>query len=201
MIHALILAAGASQRMGTQKLLLPYDGVPLLRRVYRQLYEAGMVHSHVVTGHDHETLQELIDDDTVSFTRNTDYEQGMLSSIRCGLKALPENCSGALIALGDHPQIHVPVIQDLLEASWTEVDKIIAPIHDGRRGHPLIIPRRCWQDLYTRYDDMGLRGLLREESDNIFTIDAPSSIHEDMDTPEDYQRALEKLNAEGSDAQ
>lgn len=190
MIPALILAAGASRRMGTQKLLLPWNGVPVLCHIALQLEQAGVNPIHVVSGHDHEKLQQALEGLSITFTRNADYESGMLSSVRCGIQALPPTAQQVLIALGDHPQLDVAVVQALLQTAAAHPEAIVVPMHEGRKGHPIVLPRRYWSQLMDSYDDVGLRGLLRDEADSIIGIGAPASIREDLDTPEDYERAL-----------
>jgi molybdenum cofactor cytidylyltransferase len=118
----------------------------------------------------------------------------MLSSVRCGLRALPPDCEAVLIALGDQPSITADLVARIVHAFYASGRGIIVPVHGGKRGHPLLFSARYSQEVLTRYDDLGLRGLLRAHPEDVFELPADSaSVLSDMDYPEDYQREQDRL--------
>ena len=200
MISAIVLAAGRSSRMGLQKLLLPFAGKTVITHIVDQLLASVIDKVYVVVGHEPERMAEQLSDRPVSIVTNPNYDSGMLSSIRCGFKALPPDCDAALIALGDQPGITSKLVDNMVR-SFNKTDKgILVPLHDGTRGHPIIVAKHYQTEILTRYDDIGLRGLLHAHPDDIFELSvSTSSVLFDMDYPEDYLRELSKL-PDGTDS-
>ena len=118
----------------------------------------------------------------------------MLSSVRCGLRALPQQCKAALIALGDQPSI-TPKLIDLMLQSFAATDKrILVPLYHGKRGHPILLSKFYRSEILTHYDDVGLRGLLRAHQEDVFGLAvSTSAVLSDMDCPQAYRRELASL--------
>ncbi|MHC4721177.1 MAG: nucleotidyltransferase family protein [Planctomycetota bacterium] len=194
MICAIVLAAGRSSRMGLQKLLLPFAGKTVITHIVDQLLAGAIDNIYVVVGHEPDRITEQLSDHPVSIVINPNYDSGMLSSVRCGFKALSPDCDAALIALGDQPGITSKLVDDMVR-SFNKTDKgILVPLHNGTRGHPIIVAKHYQTEILTRYDDIGLRGLLHAHPDDIFELSvSTSSVLFDMDYPEDYLRELSKL--------
>lgn len=191
MICAVVLAAGRSRRMGTQKLLLDYGPKPLITHVVDQLLASNIDRVFVVGGHDPDRIARAVLGRDVSFLVNADYDTGMLSSMRCGVQALPDVCRAVLVTLGDQPAITPDIVNRLISAFHQTKKGIIVPLHNGRRGHPTLIATRYRHAILTQYDDVGLRGLLGEYSHDVFELSvAELDIAADIDTPEDYARQL-----------
>ena len=113
----------------------------------------------------------------------------MLSSVRCGIRALPPDCQTALVARGDQPMIDTPLIDHLIAAFAATDKQILIPLHQGQRGHPLLFSRCYFDEILTRFDDVGLRGLLRAHPQDILELKVSTpSVLADIDRPEDYQR-------------
>ena len=186
---AIILAAGRSKRMGTQKLLLPWGKTTIVGHIVAQLLSSTLDSVVVVTGHDQRSVTEELSGRPVTFTHNPDYSAGMLSSVRCGLRALPSDCQGALVALGDQPMIGTPLIDRMLAAFEATERQILVPLHGGKRGHPLLFASCYFNEILTEFDDIGLRGLLQAHPEDILElqVDMPSVLG-DIDHPEDYER-------------
>jgi molybdenum cofactor cytidylyltransferase len=194
MICAVVLAAGESRRMGTQKLLLDYGGKSVIRHIVDQITASIVENVYVVTGHDSDQVTKELSDSPASVVINDNYKLGMLSSLRCGISATPEKCQAVLVALGDQPAITSKLINEIVEA-YRNTDKgIVVPTYQGKRGHPVIVSMKYEDHILTRYDDVGLRGLLHEHSDDVFelTVSTPD-VCSDMDIPADYKRQLDLM--------
>jgi molybdenum cofactor cytidylyltransferase len=191
MICAIVLAAGLSRRMGVQKLLLPFGGKTVIGHIVDQLLASTIDKLLVVTGHQAERITEELSARPVSIMHNPDYESGMLSSVRCGLRALPQQCEAILVALGDQPSITSALVELMVQSFDTAEKQILVPLYNGRRGHPILFSRLYREEILTHFDDVGLRGLLRAHPDEVFelTVSTPCVLS-DMDYPQDYQREI-----------
>ena len=199
MICAVVLAAGLSRRMGVQKLLLPFAGKTVVDHIVDQILASAVDEVHVVVGHEGERVRRELSDRHVSIVTNPDYESGMLSSTRCGLAALGQECRAVLVALGDQPSITSKLIDQMIESFETTEKQILVPFYDGRRGHPLLFSADYRDKILTRYDDVGLRGLLHAHPKEVFELSvSTSSVLSDMDWPEDYQRELASIEKENA---
>jgi molybdenum cofactor cytidylyltransferase len=190
MICAIVLAAGRSTRMGTQKLLLPYLGKTIIGHVVDEVRRSPVDHAFVVTGEDHEGVVAALADRGLNFVRNLDPGADMLSSLRCGVRALPAGCKAVLIVLGDQPAVTGEVISSVIDGHRLHGDSIVVPVYGGRRGHPVLISMRYAREVLTAFDGVGLRGLLTAHPQDVVEVpvDVPGVL-EDVDTPEDYRAA------------
>jgi molybdenum cofactor cytidylyltransferase len=189
MICAIVLAAGRSLRMGAQKLLLPLGGKPVIARIVDELQLSPLQETVVVVGRDSEKVQHALKGRALSFVTNPNFADDMLSSVRCGLRTVPSGCGAVLIVLGDQPNITSQLIGRLIRAFKKSGRGIIVPAHNGQRGHPLLIATRFRDELLSRHEGVGLRGLLDAHPQEVLRVEiADAAALEDMDTPEDYQR-------------
>ena len=200
-ICAVVLAAGLSSRMGTQKMLLPLGGKTVVGHVVGRLLSSKVKGIYVVVGHQGDQVAAALGGRGVTIAHNPDYAGGMLTSLRCGLKSLPHGCEAALVVLGDQPAIRGEVVDRLIEtfismdAAPSAGKRILIPCHQGRRGHPVLIPARFFPEILTRHDAVGLRGLMQSHPDEIVELEMNDpALLTDMDSPADYER--ERINAE-----
>lgn len=189
MICAIVLAAGRSQRMGTQKLLLPLGGKPVIARVVDELSASQVEEILVVVGSDGERMVETLIGKAVEFVENADPASDMLGSVRCGLRALSADCAAVLVVLGDQPGITRVLVDELIQCFRFDKSKIIVPTCSGHRGHPVLIGSHYFDEVLMRHTNAGLRGFLDTHANEVTNV-AVSDITamEDMDTPADYQR-------------
>lgn len=189
MIGAIVLAAGRSARMGTQKLLLPWNGKPLIAHIVDELACSPVDRIVTVLGSDAEAVRIALAHPGVEFVRNPDATSDMLASVRCGLRALPDSCAAVLVALGDQPGITRQLVAGLINEFHRNRRGIVVPVHDRRHGHPLLFSARYRDEVLTRFDGVGLRGLLRSHSDDVceHAVDM-AGVLDDIDTPADYER-------------
>ena len=191
MICAIVLAAGCSSRMGTQKLLLPFGGKTVITHIVGQLLESSVNEVYVIVGYQRNQIERELSCQSVSIINNTNYKTGMLSSVRCGLSAVSKNCQTVLVALGDQPSITTKLIDQMLQSYKTTNKQILVPLYNGKRGHPIIFSAVYNNEILTHYDNVGLRGLLHAHDEDIFELTVSAlGVISDMDYPEDYQREL-----------
>ena len=194
MISAIVLAAGQSIRMGAQKVLLPYGKSTVIEHIVNVLNKGGVDEVVAVTGHQSENVAAALRSTAVKIANNEQHLSGMLSSVRCGIRAASADAQAYLVALGDQPSIRVSVVAALISAfaeEQTDQGLILIPTFDHHRGHPLLISSHFREDVLLRFDETGLRGLLAAYPEHIREISADESgILRDMDYPEDYEFEL-----------
>jgi molybdenum cofactor cytidylyltransferase len=196
MIAAVVLAAGRSRRMGTQKLLLPLAGQPVIARIVDQLAASPVAPIVVVVGADKDRIAAALADRPVALVENPDPDGEMLGSVRCGLGAVAADCDAVLVVLGDQPGLTSELVVSLVRAFRTSGRGIIVPAHRGKRGHPILIAMKYREEITTCYDDVGLRGLMTAHPEDVFEVEVASpQMLADMDLPEDYRRAASQLNS------
>lgn len=192
-IWAIILAAGASTRMNRQKLLLPFNGKTIIETVVENVARSVNSNILVVLGSHREQIREQIVNYNVKFCINANYTDGMLSSVICGFRALPEEAKVALIFLADQPQIPSPVT-DLVIETWQKSGKgIVIPTFNGKRGHPVLIETRYKTEIEKLDPEKGLRVLAEKFKNDVYEVECSiPEILRDIDTPEEYQYEINK---------
>ena len=191
MICAVVLAAGRSERMGTQKLLLPLQGRTIIGGIVDELVNSPLEAILVVTGREAGRIQQALAGRQVSFVSNPEPAGDMLSSVRCGLRTLPAGCDAVVVVLGDQPGLRRGLVMQLLRAYRRTNCGIVVPAHSGRRGHPLLFATRFSAEVLSRFDGIGLRGLLAAHPKEIHEVPTTTAAElQDMDTPEDYRQQL-----------
>lgn len=186
-IALLVLAAGASVRMGPRnKLLLPVGGVSMLERAVRAAVESAAGEVFVVTGAD--DYAGVLDRYPVERVFNPDHEEGMASSIRAGVQAAGPHVDAYGILLGDMPFLRPETIGRITRHVRPET--IVVPCFDGTSGHPVLFARSYRRDLLELRGDVGARSVVRAHAANVVTIEAGDpGILRDVDTEEAYRRA------------
>lgn len=186
-ITAIILAAGQSRRMGQPKMMLPWGERTVLQQVIATFTDAGISDILVVTGGSREQVEALVGS-SARTVFNPDYAAGeMLSSIQCGLAALPPSTRAALIGLGDQPQVQKETVAAVCAAYAQSQSPLVIPSHNLRRGHPWLADRSIWPELLTLPPEQSPRDFMNTHAGLIHyvNVDTPS-ITQDLDTPEDY---------------
>jgi molybdenum cofactor cytidylyltransferase len=186
-VAAIVLAAGLSSRMGTNKLLSEIDGKPLVRHAVEATAGGAASPIIVVTGKDGEAVQNALCGLKVRFVNNPDFTKGLSESLKCGLKALPENCDGAVVLLGDMPGVTSALIDKLIAAFAPEESRAICvATRAGKRGNPVLWARRFFPEMMAIEGDVGARGLIGSNSELVCEVDADDGDPlTDIDTPED----------------
>jgi molybdenum cofactor cytidylyltransferase len=197
-VGGIVLAAGNSRRMGTQKLLLQYAGTTVIRHIVDRVAASSVDRIIVVAGRDAAAVRAATEGIRATVVVNEMPDGDMLSSVRCGLRALPAECEAALVVLGDQPSITAELVNQLIDASASSGRGIVAPAYRGRRGHPLLFSMEYHSEVLTGYDGVGLRGLLEAHPNDVFElVVADDGVVTDMDVPDDYKAALMRLKSDG----
>ena len=191
-VAAIILAAGKSSRMGgPNKLLEHLRGKPLVRIVAEQALASKASPVVVVTGHMADDVKAALKGLDVTFVHNPQFATGLASSVKTGVAALPDDAVGAVICLGDMPDVDVGLIDRLIEAFAPDKGALIAiPVSDGRRGNPVLWSRRFFDELMTLEGDVGARHLIAKHGVAVTEVPADGqSAFLDIDTPEALELA------------
>lgn len=187
-IAAILLAAGRSTRMGAaNKLLQPLAGTAMVRRVAEALTAAPVAPVIVVTGHDADPVARALDGLALSLVHNPDYAQGMATTLRAGLAAVPARCAGALVALADMPWVRPASLEALVAAFAPDRGgAIVIPTCQGRRGNPVLIGRRFFAEIQTLDGDCGAKSVIARHREEVreLALDDPGVLR-DIDRPED----------------
>ena len=193
MIWAMILAAGESKRMGKSKLLLPYGEKTIIETIVETVVSSNVEKTLVILGSDREKIEEKIKNSPVEIVYNPDFRSGMLSSVQCGFKALPEETLAVLVVLGDQPKISTTVINKIIDAYKSSGKGIVLPVYKKERGHPVLIEVKYGEEVENLSPKVGLRGTVYNHPEDILEVGVEtSSIFQDIDDESDYKRELEK---------
>ncbi len=190
-IAAIVLAAGASSRMGRTKLTLPYGDSTILETVIRALEAAGIEAITVVLGRNWEEVYAEIEDLDVEVFVNPRPEWGMASSAQWALAQMRDDIDAFLIVLGDQPQIQTSTIKEVLRAAAMSNQGILVPTFEGKRGHPVLFRSKYKKAILALPDNVGLNEVLKQSADDVREVAMDTeTILKDIDTPEDYREAV-----------
>ena len=194
-VAAIVLAAGRSTRMGgPNKLLAEVGGKPLVRIAAEQALASRARPVVVVTGHQRGEVEAALKGLPVTFTHNPDFAQGLSGSLKAGLAALPAEVDGAIVCLGDMPQVDAALIERLIAAFDPEKGAlVVVPTIAGKRGNPVVWSRRFFGDLARLEGDVGARHLIGSYPEALVEVPVTGrGALVDVDTPD----ALRAVKAE-----
>ena len=183
-MSGVVLAAGASTRMGMPKLLLPVGGEPLVRRTVRQVCDAGFDDVLVVLGSEWEKTLAALDGLPIRHAVNADYATGMGSSFRTAVSHLGES-EAAMFALADHPFVTTNEYRMVLDA-WRQQSPAIVSVRYGE----VVAPPHLWsREFFPELAQLqhGARSVLQRHQDRTLVLQFPPDLLMDLDTPEDYE--------------
>lgn len=190
-IAAIVLAAGASRRMGQSKQLMELDGEAMVHRAARIALQAGCDPTLVVLGCQAEAVGVALSGLPCTTVVNDNWEEGMASSIRAGLHAVPHHAVAALLLACDQPAVDTDFLRLMIKDFHLEPERILAASYAGVVGIPALFPRRCFESLKALTGDRGARPLL-EESDVLSLPLLGGEV--DIDTILDYEETRRRID-------
>lgn len=190
-VGAIILAAGASTRMGQPKQLLPVAGQPMVRRVTAAVCSVGLQQVIVVLGAKAGAVAAALQGLPVEMVTNPSWQEGLSTSIRAGLGALRPEIDAALLVLADQPDLGPELLQALLDRYRAAGGLIVAPFYKGQRGNPVLFGRALFNELGRVEGDRGGRMLIAHHEAHLVRVDVDDpAVVADIDTLEDYEASI-----------
>jgi molybdenum cofactor cytidylyltransferase len=162
MLSAVILSGGASQRMGSPKALLPYQGRPFLEHLLKVTSHPKIGARRIVLGAQAELIADAVRLAADEVVINAEWEKGQLSSIQAGIRNLPAGTDGMILCLIDHPLISATLVDELIERFYSgpAMPPIALPVYQGKRGHPVIFSSGVYEELMTAPLEQGARSVV-----------------------------------------
>ena len=196
MIAGLILAAGQGKRLGAIKPLLPHEHGTMLECVLKEFRAATLDVLIVVLGYEARRVIKEINLTGLKVIINGEHRIGMSASIQRGLAHLPPGCRAVMIAMGDMPLVTAPTINTLVRAFTNGKKGIVVPVHNKKRGHPVIIDLKYFDELLELRGDVGARSILETHADDIKEVAIKSDeILIDVDTRDAWEEVQDRLSA------
>ncbi len=188
-VAGIILAAGASRRMGRSKQLLMWRGKLFICQVANTALDAGLSPVVVVTGAEADEVRAALADLPVEIVHNPDWAEGQSTSVRAGLQSLPPDTRAVIFFLADQPHIPTTLVRALVEQYTQTLSPIVAPLVGDRRGNPVLFDRNTFSDLMSLHGDAGGRLVFSRYPITHVPWNDPNLLL-DVDTLEDYERLL-----------
>lgn len=187
-VAGILLAAGTSSRMGSNKMLLPLDGESLLRRAARTALAGGLSPLLVVVGHQAETAARELDGLACQVVVNPDYEQGITSSLHAGVAALPAPVRAAMVLLADMPFVTAEMIAGLIARYRATTAPLVISDYEGVNAPPMLYDRALFGELQTMTGGGCGKQVVKRHRHEAEILSWPAAALTDLDVPEDYAR-------------
>jgi molybdenum cofactor cytidylyltransferase len=196
-VSAIVLAAGESRRMGFPKQFLKIGQSTILEKTVDNFLTSEAIEVIVVLGHKADEAAKLLADRRVIAVVNSNYEQGISSSITAGLQFIKSDSTGIMFALADQPFIDSKTINLLIEEFFQHPTRIVVPFYQGKRGNPTIFPRKYKKEFLSLHGDVGGREIQQQHPKDVLQVEvANRGVIADLDTLEDYNRELERTGSD-----
>jgi molybdenum cofactor cytidylyltransferase len=200
-IAAIVMAAGRSRRMAPHNKLLVTDkaGKTMIARVVDNVLSSNARPILVVTGHMAEQIENALAGRPVRYVHAPDYAQGLAESLKTGIAAVPPECAGAIVCLGDMPLVTGRMIDRLLSVyDPDEGRSIVLPTFRGKQGNPMIWDRRYFPEILGIAGDSGARFLVGKHAEQVAEVEmADDAVLRDFDTTESLATLPPKMRPEG----
>jgi molybdenum cofactor cytidylyltransferase len=199
-VAAIVLAAGRSSRMGSNKLLVELEGEPLLLRAVDAALASRAAPVIVVTGHEAERVRSALRGRRVTLVHNPNHAAGLSSSVKAGLAALPAEADAALVCLGDMPRVGTATLDRLIAAfNPVEGRTVCVPVWNGKRGNPVLWGRQMFPLISDLAGDVGAKHLIALHPELVAEVPAADDgVLVDVDTPDALALILPKVPLPGA---
>jgi len=187
MISSILLAAGQSKRMsGENKLIKSVKGIPLIKCALNNILKSHVNEIIIVLGYQNETIEKLIDKTSrIKFVFNSNFESGMASSIKKGIKKLSKKTDSFFISLGDMPSINYDTYNQLIKCNKNK--KAIVPMFKGQQGNPVLFPKSFEEKFLSIQGDSGAKKILEINKKEVLYLEINDpGIIRDLDVPNDF---------------
>ena len=197
-VSAVVLAAGASRRMGAPKQLLRLGGETILQRTLNNVRASDVGEIVLVLGHAAESVEKAISTERIRIVRNPDYQQGMGTSLRAGLASVNADAGGALIILADQPFVRPETLNELITCHQESKPQILIPMYRGFRGNPVLLDRSVFEEVKGLNGDIGCRAIFGDHTEGIRKLPVDDAgILLDIDSRGDYETLGDAGNVTG----
>lgn len=193
-VAAVVLAAGASKRMGRNKLLLDLGGESVVRRAARTALQAGLGPVVVVTGHEREAVEAELHGIGCSAVFNAEHAAGQHTSVGAGIGALGGDCRAAVVVLADMPYVTAAMLRAVADRYREAAPALVLSRYGDTIAPPMLYDRRLFGEL-TRMDRRCGREVARRHRAEAVELEWPTGALRDLDRPEDHERARAELGA------
>ena len=194
LVSAILMAAGKSERMGQNKLLLPFGGRTVIQRTLDSLIASRAGEVIVVLGSRAKEINQSIGGRRALVVLNPNFAQGMSTSLITGLGIVSSQARFVMVALGDQPLITPRVYNQLIEAALGTDKGIILPVYKGERGNPIVISTRYRAEMLKQTGDVGGRELLKAHPEDVLEVLVDcEGVVVNINTEEEYERRLKGL--------
>ena len=197
-VAGILLAAGTSSRMGSNKLLFELQGETLLRRSARQALAGGLSPLLVVLGHQADRARRELDGLPCVATVNPDFEQGITSSLQAGVAALPAGCRAAMVLLADMPYVTAAMIAGLVARYRATGAPLVISDYEGVNAPPMLYDRALFDELQTMTGGGCGRQVVKRHRAEAEVVAWPVAALADLDVADDYARIQTELGAAGA---
>ncbi len=187
-VAGVVLAAGTSSRMGTNKLYVELGGSTVLRRAVRTAAAAGLDPILVVLGHESERARAELAGLSCQTIFNAEYASGMNSSLRAGISAAPESAPGAVVLLADMPFVTAEMIRKLVERWRAGNAPLVVSVYEGVVAPPILYARRLFPELRALDGDGCGKRVAKRHRSEALDVSWPASAITDLDLPTDVER-------------
>lgn len=188
-VAGILLAAGTSSRMGSNKLLFELGGESVLRGAAKRALAGGLSPLLVVLGHEAEKARAELDGLACDVVLNPDYASGINSSLKSGVAALPADVMGAMVMLADMPYVTPEMISGLIQRFRTTEAPLVISDYEGVNAPPMLYDRSLFSELLAMTGEGCGRQVVKRHREEAEILAWPTSALADLDVPDDYERA------------
>lgn len=186
-IVLILLAAGTSRRLGSPKQLAAHEGTTLIRHAATIACETNVDKRLIVLGAHASRMKKELHGLPIHHILNPDWEEGIASSIRCGIRALLPGDEAALFTLCDQPRVTPDHLHNIIEAYRKTGDPVVASMYLGSMGVPALFDRSLFPELLGLKGDIGAKQIILEHAEEAVALPFPPAAY-DIDTAEDLER-------------